>query len=296
MRRQLKSNKSMFLIIVIAIFTLSSYFFDQMAIRQEDNLRNSQIKLENLNVEIDNLYSISNQLTSISESIISKYITLKRKRNFWIKSLLLVTETDTPSLPNKVIIKSFGDPEYVNYMVKNRFIRNLRNIHLAHFEIDNKFYEIFSSNEMLFQKFMKNENGKKVLNTMMPDFETVFQEISSEINDKNFKKYNQISTTNSSKIRDEAIEKYSLEDWLDLHKYGFILTNKIEEYMDIVEEEDKIISDKIDQKEILRQNTIEEITKNSNFKNTYILSSIISQISSLLFLLILFRVLIVNKL
>ena len=296
MRRQLKSNKSMFLIIVIAIFTLSSYFFDQMAIRQEDNLRNSQIKLENLNVEIDNLYSISNQLTSISESIISKYITLKRKRNFWIKSLLLVTETDTPSLPNKVIIKSFGDPEYVNYMVKNRFIRNLRNIHLAHFEIDNKFYEIFSSNEMLFQKFMKNENGKKVLNTMMPDFETVFQEISSEINDKNFKKYNQISTTNSSKIIDEAIEKYSLEDWLDLHKYGFILTNKIEEYMDIVEEEDKIISDKIDQKEILRQNTIEEITKNSNFKNTYILSSVISQISSLLFLLILFRVLIVNKL
>ena len=296
MRRQLKSNKSMFLIVIIAIFTLSSYFFDQMAIRQEDNLRNSQIKLENLNVEIDNLYSISNQLTSISESIISKYITLKRKRNFWIKSLLLVTETDTPSLPNKVIIKSFGDPEYVNYMVKNRFIRNLRNIHLAHFEIDNKFYEIFSSNEMLFQKFMKNENGKKVLNTMMPDFETVFQEISSEINDKNFKKYNQISTTNSSKIRDEAIEKYSLEDWLDLHKYGFILTNKIEEYMDIVEEEDKIISDKIDQKEILRQNTIEEITKNSNFKNTYILSSIISQISSLLFLLILFRVLIVNKL
>ena len=296
MRRQLKSNKSIIIIVIIAIFTLSSYFFDQMAIRQEDNLRNSQIKLENLNVEIDNLYSISNQLTSIGESIISKYMALKRKRNFWIKSLLLVTETDTPSLPNKVIIKSFQDPEYINYMIKNRFIRNLRNIHIAHFEIDNKFYEIFSSNEMLFQKFMKDENGKKVFKTMMPDFETVFQEISSEINDKNFKKYYLISVANSSKERDEAIEKFSLEDWLDLHKYGFILTNKIEDHMDIVDEEDKIITDKIDQKEILRQNTIEEITKNSNFKNTYILSSIISQILSLLFLLILFRVLIVNKL
>ena len=181
-------------------------------------------------------------------------------------------------------------------MIKNRFIRNLRNIHIAHFEIDNKFYEIFSSNEMLFQKFMKDENGKKVFKTMMPDFETVFQEISSEINDKNFKKYYLISVANSSKERDEAIEKFSLEDWLDLHKYGFILTNKIEDHMDIVDEEDKIITDKIDQKEILRQNTIEEITKNSNFKNTYILSSIISQILSLLFLLILFRVLIVNKL
>ena len=53
---------------------------------------------------------------------------------------------------------------------------------------------------------------------------------------------------------------------------------------------------KIDQKEILRQNTIEEISKDANLKNTYILSSIISQILSLLFLLILFRVLIANKL
>ena len=82
MRRQLKSNKSIIIIVIIAIFTLSSYFFDQMAIRQEDNLRNSQIKLENLNVELDNLNSISSQLYSIDENILSKYITLKRKRKF----------------------------------------------------------------------------------------------------------------------------------------------------------------------------------------------------------------------
>ena len=296
MRRQLKSNKSIIIIVIIAIFTLSSYFFDQMAIRQEDNLRNSQIKLENLNVELDNLNSISNQLYSIDENILSKYITLKRKRNFWIKSLLLVTETDTPSLPNKVIIKSFQDPEYINYIIKDRFIENLRNIHLAHHEIDNKFYEIFSTNAMLFQEFIEKENGKEFVTSVQPDFEDAFEEISSKLNDKNFKKYNQISTINSSKIRDEAIEKYSLEDWLDLHKYGFILINKLEDYFDIYYKQDKIITDKIDQKEILRQNTIEEISKDANLKNTYILSSIISQILSLLFLLILFRVLIANKL
>ena len=59
MRRSLNSNKSVLLIIMVAVFTLISYFFDQMVIRQEDTLRNNQIKLENLNVKIDTLTSVS---------------------------------------------------------------------------------------------------------------------------------------------------------------------------------------------------------------------------------------------
>ena len=57
MRRKL-NNKSVILIFIIAIFTLSSYSFDQMVIRSEDKLRNYQIKLENLNVEIESFNSI----------------------------------------------------------------------------------------------------------------------------------------------------------------------------------------------------------------------------------------------
>ena len=54
--------------------------------------------------------------------------------------------------------------------------------------------------------------------------------------------------------------------------------NKVEKYLE--------------RSEILRENTIEEISKASTNKNYYILASIISQIFSLLFLLILFRLLI----
>ena len=53
MRRRL-NNKSIILIFIIALFTLLSYSFDQLVIRNEDKLRNSQIKLENYTVEIEN--------------------------------------------------------------------------------------------------------------------------------------------------------------------------------------------------------------------------------------------------
>ena len=54
--------------------------------------------------------------------------------------------------------------------------------------------------------------------------------------------------------------------------------NKIEKYLDKSEQ--------------IREETIEKISKTSTNKNYYILASIISQIFSLLFLLILFRFLI----
>ena len=52
MRRKLDNN-SIILIVVIALFTLFSYSFDQLVIRNEDKLRNLQIKLDNLNTEIE---------------------------------------------------------------------------------------------------------------------------------------------------------------------------------------------------------------------------------------------------
>ena len=76
MRRKLSNKKSIFLIIIVAIFTLLSYFFDQSIIRKEDTLRNVQIKFENLNTEISSLKSISGQLTGVSEFISEKQIYL----------------------------------------------------------------------------------------------------------------------------------------------------------------------------------------------------------------------------
>ncbi len=44
MRRNLNSGKSVYLILLVAFFTLTSYFFDQLVIRKEDNLRNLKNK------------------------------------------------------------------------------------------------------------------------------------------------------------------------------------------------------------------------------------------------------------
>ena len=82
MRRKINSNKFIFLIISIAVFTISSYFFDQMIIRKEDDLRNLKIKLENSNLKINNVNNIINQLTTIQQYANLKYLNLGKFRNY----------------------------------------------------------------------------------------------------------------------------------------------------------------------------------------------------------------------
>ena len=48
MRRGLNNKISILLIIVVGVFTIFSYLFDQLVIREEDNFRITQIKFENL--------------------------------------------------------------------------------------------------------------------------------------------------------------------------------------------------------------------------------------------------------
>ena len=50
MRRKI-DNRSVILIILIATFTLLSYVFDQLVIRNEDKLRTQDIKYQNLFTE-----------------------------------------------------------------------------------------------------------------------------------------------------------------------------------------------------------------------------------------------------
>ena len=58
MRRNLNSGKFIYLILLVAFFTLASYLFDQLVIRKEDNLRNLKIKLTNTNITIDNISNV----------------------------------------------------------------------------------------------------------------------------------------------------------------------------------------------------------------------------------------------
>ena len=62
MRRAYNNKISILLIIIIAIFTILSYFFDQLVIRNEDKLRNAEISFNNSTQKIIKLNSISSQL------------------------------------------------------------------------------------------------------------------------------------------------------------------------------------------------------------------------------------------
>ena len=90
MRRKLINTHSLIYIFLIAIFTLISYVSDQGVIRQEDNLRKSDIKIDNLTTSIYTVDSISNQLLSLSDFVTENLIELNRNQNFWIKNLILL--------------------------------------------------------------------------------------------------------------------------------------------------------------------------------------------------------------
>ena len=87
----------------------------------------------------------------------------------------------------------------------------------------------------------------------------------------------------------KIVSDFKIYNWLDLHKFNYILINQFEDIKKTVVEDSYYIDDLQVKKEDLRYKVIEDIKNISSKKNIYILASIISQILSLLFLLLLFR-------
>ena len=95
---------------------------------------------------------------------------------------------------------------------------------------------------------------------------------------------------------DFALDNFNLKDWSDLHKFTYNLINKFDFYYDFLEENSKKLEKIVASQEEMRELTIIALNKTNSQKNYFILISIISQIISLLFLLFLFRsLLLINK-
>ena len=275
MRRRL-NNKSIILIFIIALFTLLSYSFDQLVIRNEDKLRNSQIKLENYNVEIENYNSISNQLLALSDLTLNEFMNLKRNNKYWLKSIILNSKNKKNKiLENKKINNLIQIDIDMSYL---RFSQHLADIFYSHNNIANKYSSIYWYNKKVFTD-----------DNFSIDLINVFDEIKNELKYKDLEIYTDIASQNS---RDKIIYDLSLDHWYDVYKFGHSLINEIIRYQFYIELDSRKIDKLIERAEIERDHEILKISKISTNKNYYILSSIISQIFSLLFLLILFRLLI----
>ena len=293
MRRRLKNKVSVILIIIVGSFTIFSYLFDQLVIREEDNYRITQIKFENLNTKITKLNSISTQLTNAYDSSVIKGINLKRYKNYWLKSILLITDYDELelNLKDQEIVKSFNDhPKYLDDLVKSRNIDHFTQIVYAINEQVERLHNIYGWNLIFFPQYKDRDyyNG--------PDIEylEIFDQNKDIFYDKNFNTYSEIVT--DIKKRENAVKNFKINNWIDLNKYSHLLLNRFGELSKIPLDDSYLVDDLISKNEELRYQIMDNLRKISSKKNYYILSSIISQITSLLFLLILFRNLLNNKL
>ena len=293
MRRKINNKVSILLIVFIGLFTLVSYAFDQLVIREEDNHRITEIKFENLNTKIIKLNAISTQLTSAYDSSVRATLDLKRKKNYWLKSILLITDYDELSiqLKDQEIINSFNDKlEYLDDLVKSRNIDHYIQIVVTINEQIKRLHHIYGWNLNFFPQYEDGNyyNGPDI------NYGKIFNQNKDIFYQKDISLY--VDLVLDKTKREEAVKTFKIANWVDLNKYSSLLLNKLDEINNIPLDDTYFVDDLISKNEKLRFKIMEDLRKISSKKNYFILGSIITQIISLLILLILFRNLIKSKL
>ena len=286
MRRNTSNKFSLILILLVGLFTLMSYAFDQLAVQTEDTIRKTSIKLDNQKIELFKLNSLTSDVRIIkdnSEAIFKNSLIL---RNLWIKSLLI-----NEKIKKNEITNVFKDLNYSeDQIIKGRLIETFLEKMQDNFRLD---YEV---NEFYFR------NQEYLINIDKDDFDKHYnlKDIIKR-NNKSLKHkdvdYSMLLYENyyTGENRIKALKNFDLQHWLDIHFLTIIMIKNIDEGLKKFitpnfKHLDNLTSKKRDEIKI-NNNKLKKMTAN---KNQFILLSIISQILSLLFLLIFFRNIIIN--
>ena len=297
MRRNLTQNKFIVLIVIVAFFTIASYAFDQRIISDEDKIRNLRIKYENYKVELNSLNSLNSQLEEIHDgaaSIINNYLTY---RNINIKRYLLIPRYDLGRTENKSFL---NDVDIAKYKVLDNLIRHYLDIVMDSDELDDKLTELYSWNSKYFSKYNKIENNEIIFDGFVSNYSDITKIFNKNIDSFNKKDSNFyigklfslfMEGYNNTKIS----SFYNLSNIKDIHKFSILLIKNIDDNQTEILENIELINGEILKHEKLMAETMDKLKKASSTKNLYILSSIFSQIISLLFLLLLFRSLLLKK-
>jgi len=285
MRRKFFNAKSIIYIILIAIFTLTSYISDQGVIRQEDNLRKSDIKIDNLTTQIYDVNAMSNQFLSLQMFFSESLVEFHRNQLIWIKSLILL-ERNSKNI-DKNMSNNLIDYNYTIESVKSRFNNHYYQIFVKSLEIVDKFEDIPTWNQSYFIDYFDKADFY-IEEKLKLDFRDIFENNLDSFNIKDVNIYYPPPTT-------KAFNEFTIINYLDIYTFSHFLLRNMEDYSDIIiEESNKIKKLSTDYSQLL----YDELSVNksiSSLKNYLVLVSIISQILSLFFLLLFFRNLLINK-
>ena len=298
MRRGKLSNKSLIFIILTATFTLLSYASDQMVIRSEDKLRNAKILLENKKNRNTQYETISAKFDAITTNVDLKLQSYLPKRNFLIKSIILLDDEIEISSRNSINIfsENLGEGVDAKRTFKWQIVRELKDIVLFIDAMAVDFADIYIYQEELIKK--NNQNKIKQLKNLFFYNENI-EEATLDLEQKLFYKdmsiytdlYNEqtLTTEQTRTYLEWALENFTTKNYYDIYKYKMFLlkrlykdSNKLDKFTEILDDNLFLIEDEID-------DTLKIIQKININKNYFILSSILFQVVSLLFLLLLFK-------
>ena len=298
MRRGKLSNKSLIFIILTATFTLLSYASDQMVIRSEDKLRNAKILLENKKNRNTQYETISAKFDAITTNVDLKLQSYLPKRNFLIKSIILLDDEIEISSRNSINIfsENLGEGVDAKRTFKWQIVRELKDIVLFIDAMAVDFADIYIYQEELIKK--NNQNKIKQLKNLFFYNENI-EEATLDLEQKLFYKdmsiytdlYNKqtLTTEQTQTYLEWALENFTTKNYYDIYKYKMFLlkrlytdSNKLGKFTEILDDNLFLIEDEID-------DTLKIIQKININKNYFILSSILFQVVSLLFLLLLFK-------
>ena len=296
MRRGQISNINFFLIIVIAIFTLISYFTDQLVIRNEDKLRALNIKYNNTKTQISRLSSTAEGISSIlmrAETILKNQLI---KRHIWIKGLILIEDNFDLIEDNKDVKLSKKENLSYKRNLKINIVENFRDTVISTNSIRDEFQALM----LWLDASIQDEIDKMEGNLKWEDlfwFSEVYKSNKDDFNTKNEglfdEVYSALSQNNASEI---LVNKFEQKDWLDLNRYTILCLEQLyKDYKHADKLYYKHFEKLVEEYEIILGKSLIELKEVSAKKNNYILLSILTQILALLFLLFLFRNMIKDK-
>ena len=289
MRRGQINNKSLILILIVALFTILSYASDQYVIRQEDKFRDLNIEFNNLRTKVLSYTSISQSLDDIEIEANSTIENFLRKRHIWIKSLILIS-SDYKIINRKKNKETFKDPSTAEYYIKIDLINDFRNIYEQSSYIVDQLDTVYMWNYELFKKYFVIEDGKTLYEGTGLDFldgDKIFKENIDEFYYKDIDLYKDILF--SDKTREATLANFTLKNWLDLNRFTILLIENLDNNIKLVDGNIKYVDKLTEEDEKNLENVFVDLKTVSFRKNYLILFSILSQVLSLLFLLLLFR-------